>query len=186
MKQTKLYLSIFLLLSVFLFSCSEKSNDIKPVQEAKYTLDELLKISNNKYEPVYASYTLVFDIYGPGTADCWPPATDCIGDVVASGKKSGLKSDNFDPKKFKLYNTFKNLYNSNSTLLFFKNEDWSTLFTGITDFCAKEIAEGNLKLIMKASSTVSNAEIYLIVENNTNAENWTKGDVIGAIQIILE
>ncbi len=66
-------------------------------------------------------------------------------------------------------------------MLFFKSENWATLFMGLTNFCTQEIAKENLKLILKKSSSASNAEIYLIVKGNVDSKNWTKDDVIGAV-----
>ena len=127
MKQTKFYLSIFFSISVFLFSCSKINNDIKPVQKSKYTTDDLFKFNKFKqYEPVYPSYTLVFDFYYVGHVTCWGQPTDCLGEVVVGGKKYGLKDTNFDQEKFKLYNSFKKLYNNNKIMLFFDNKDWES------------------------------------------------------------
>ncbi len=69
--------------------------DIKPVQETKYELEDLFKINKLK-EPVYPSYTLVFDFYYLGSVNCWGQPTDCLAEVVVIGKKSELKGTNFD------------------------------------------------------------------------------------------
>ncbi len=138
-----------------------------------------------KGDEIRPYYHLVFDFYHVGSVNCFPPAENCLVEIVDSNI-SVQKSANLNEDKSTLYKIFKDLYAQNNVALFFNNDNWSDLFTGLTDFCANEIVNGNLKLIMVESANNSKAEIFMLVERNVDINNWTKNDVIGAVQIELE
>lgn len=127
------------------------------------------------------------DLRWNGDCFCAAQPSDCLAEVVVR-PRSKLAGNELiiDQERFELYTTFKNLYNQNNEKIFFEQEDWQKLFTGLTDFCADEIIKGNLKLVMRVSSRDSNAEIYMVVDNTKDNGVFSKEYVIGAVQIEMK
>lgn len=172
---------------ILLLGCEKESSVSGIKTEQIYSLDKIFNIYNLKTDEIRGYYRLVLDFNFIGDAFCAPPPINCLAEVVVRpGSKQASTELIIEQERFELMNTFKDLYNQENVRIFFLQEDWQKLFTGLTDFCANEIIKGNLKLVMRVSSRDSNAEIYMVVDNTKDNGVFSKESVIGAVQIEMK
>src|SRR6056297_50942 len=189
------YLKMFLVLSiVVLFLSCDKDENLEVSSDSqssyvennseKYPLDIIIqslkesKESKLPWLPIIPYYSISFDFLYLGHVWCAPPVESCLKEMVVYGKN--------DDQRAILYETFINYYENNNLATFFEKEDWNILFTDLTDFCANELAIGNLKIIMKSPSNDLSTKICLIVEDHISEEEVGKENVIAAAMLTIK
>lgn len=189
MKINKIFI-ISLILLYLLNACDDKLiSEYDRSSQSDLTIDHLIINSNNKSETIRPHYTFVPDFYYIGSANCFPPAQNCLAEIIVSPSKptnlSPKTADNTSQNKFELFNNFEKYYDANQVELFFQQENWKALFTSMNNLFADEIIKKRIKLTRKTASMETNFVIFLIELNKNEKETNKTQEIIGAIQIEL-
>lgn len=190
MKKNKIYL-IPIILFYILNGCDDNLiSENERISQVDLTINDLINNSKNKSGGIMPHYTFVTDFYYVGSANCFPPALNCLAEIVVTPSKPtnySLKTiDTTSQYKFELFNSFEKYYTSNQVEVFFQKENWKGLFTSMNELFAEEIIKKRIKLTRKTASMETNVIIFLIELNNNEKETKNPKEIIGAIQIELK
>lgn len=170
---------LFYILIVLLIASCSKDN---------YTDDSALsdndQISNNELKTGWGlNWHIVTDFPKLGDIWCPKPPINCFDEIVVVGVTT---LDNCTAKKDTIYYYLSHYYSNDSVDYFLDNYDWDEVFPGLRTSMVDSIIAGYYQIFMVENTYEPDVEIYMVLDDEVNEQNWDDSDVIYAMPIDVQ
>ncbi|MDT8413050.1 MAG: hypothetical protein RQ875_11340 [Vicingaceae bacterium] len=173
--------SFLALIGITAVGCQKEN--INPV--SSFSTEKSSNDDNNTNQKVGNLYHLVQNFPDLGDIGCYKPAENCLPEFIVRGRGIGIGLNEPKESLIALKNAMSASSNGNGQQLssFFSSQEWREIFPRMKGEIAQKLATGDLKITSRMATNSPGVEIFIVLPQGSDLNNFTDSEVVVAMQI---